>query len=129
MEFTAMHSEPQNKSFLAKFYVAGCNLELSTTNSNNTYQQIPQAVDQGLLDMETVIETVKPLFYTRMRLGEFDPPSMNPYASLLQDDFIQSDEHRALSLEFAMKSFVLLRNNDNILPLQTKHYGTISVSI
>ena len=32
-----------------------------------------------LVSETTLIELFKPLFYTRMRLGEFDPPEMNPY--------------------------------------------------
>ncbi|ESO99214.1 hypothetical protein LOTGIDRAFT_239741 [Lottia gigantea] len=40
------------------------------------------AVSQGKLTEDLVRERVKPLFYTRMRLGEFDPPEMNPYASI-----------------------------------------------
>ena len=31
---------------------------------------------------EEVRENVKPLFYTRMRLGEFDPEDMNPYTKI-----------------------------------------------
>jgi hypothetical protein len=41
-----------------------------------------KAVDKTLLSEATMRERVKPLFNTRMRLGEFDPPSMNPYANL-----------------------------------------------
>lgn len=63
-----------------------------------------------------------------MRLGEFDPPSMNSYASLKPEDYIQSDVHRSLAEEFAMKSFVLLKNSANTLPLQQSNFGVISVS-
>ncbi|KAK7108525.1 hypothetical protein V1264_016258 [Littorina saxatilis] len=66
---------------------------------------------------------VKPLFYTRMRLGEFDPPEMNPYTKLGFNDVLTPD-HKALALEAAMKSFVLLKN-DGILPL--KNIGTAGV--
>ena len=55
-----------------------------------------------------VRDRVKPLFYTRMRLGEFDPPEMNPYSSV-NLSVIQSEEHRNLSLMAAAKSLVLLK--------------------
>lgn len=64
-------------------------------------------------------DRVRPLFYTRMRLGEFDPPAMNPYSSL-DLSVVQSPEHRNLSLEAAVKSFVLLKNVRGTLPLRAQ---------
>lgn len=64
-------------------------------------------------------DRVRPLFYTRMRLGEFDPPAMNPY-STLDLSVVQSAEHRNLSLEAAVKSFVLLKNVRGTLPLRAR---------
>lgn len=34
---------------------------------------------QGLILQRTVVDAVSRLFMVRMRLGEFDPPEMNPY--------------------------------------------------
>ena len=34
---------------------------------------------QNLISLDTVKDAVSRLFLTRMRLGEFDPPEMNPY--------------------------------------------------
>jgi len=73
----------------------------------------------GKLDKTTIIDRVKPLFYTRMRLGEFDPPKLNPY-NYLDLSFIQSPYHRKVSLDAAMKSFVLLKNLGGFLPLKQK---------
>ncbi|XP_064596206.1 uncharacterized protein LOC135462846 [Liolophura sinensis] len=61
------------------------------------------AVSSGSLSMEKVVGSVKPLFYTRMRLGEFDPPEMNPYTKL-DISVIDSPEHVAISREVAIKS-------------------------
>jgi len=85
------------------------------------------AIDKSLLLESTVRERVKPLFYTRLRLGEFDPPSMNPYTQL-KLSVIESDKHRQLSVEAAAKSYVLLKNQKTILPF-TKVVPKIAVSI
>lgn len=69
--------------------------------------------------MQTLRARVRPLFYTRLRLGEFDPPAMNPYSSL-DLSVVQSPEHRNLSLEAAVKSFVLLKNQRGTLPLRAR---------
>lgn len=94
---------------------AGCNLELSIL-ADNVFMRIKEAVAQGNISMETVRERVRPLFYTRMRLGEFDPLDMNPY-NAFNLSLVQSEAHRNLSLEAAAKSFVLLKNTESTLPL------------
>ena len=72
-------------------------------------------------------ENVKPLFYTRMRLGEFDPPDMVPY-NKINTSVIQSPEHQELAIKTAMRTFVLMKNKGNILPLKQK-FKTLGVSI
>ena len=84
------------------------------------------AIKQGQLSEILVRERVKPLFYTRMRLGEFDPPEMNPYRRLNMSH-VQSPEHRALAVSAAMKTFVLLKNSDGLLPIK-RDFSTIAVS-
>ncbi|KAH9492176.1 putative beta-D-xylosidase 7 [Bulinus truncatus] len=104
---------------------AGCNLELSNNLLKPDYMYIVEAVHQGKLTEDLVRERVKPLFYTRMRLGEFDPPDNNPFTQL-DSSVAESPEHQALALEAAMKSFVLLKNRNNFLPLQTSSYNNVA---
>ncbi|KAK7480737.1 hypothetical protein BaRGS_00027998 [Batillaria attramentaria] len=105
---------------------AGCNLELSGNLAKPVYFSLVDAVNAGKLTQAKVQEMVSPLFYTRMRLGEFDPPEMNPYSRLSSAD-VETDDHKALAVEAAMKSFVLLKN-DGVLPLNhTAKYGTIAI--
>ncbi|XP_050419496.1 uncharacterized protein LOC126832672 isoform X1 [Patella vulgata] len=108
---------------------AGCNLDLPAgnwSNFTNAFYSMVDAVKQGKLSQETISERMKPLWYTRMRLGEFDPPEMNPYRSL-DLSIIQSQEHQDLSEEAAMKSFVLLKNLNNTLPLRQAPYNWIAI--
>ncbi|XP_070191062.1 uncharacterized protein [Littorina saxatilis] len=104
---------------------AGCNLELSSNLATPVYFSLVEAVKQGKVTEQKVRESVKPLFYTRMRLGEFDPPEMDPYSKLSNADVLTA-ENKALTLEAAMKTFVLLKNN-GILPLKHTLFGNIGV--
>ena len=61
------------------------------------------------------------------RLGEFDPPDLNPYRRLNHSEIVQSPEHRELAVQMALRSFVLLKNNGSLLPL-TDRLGKIAVS-
>ena len=53
---------------------------------------------------------------TRFKLGMFDPQEMVPYASIPMS-VVDSPEHRQLAYEAAVKSVVLLKNKNNILPI------------
>ncbi|KAK6170692.1 hypothetical protein SNE40_019019 [Patella caerulea] len=103
---------------------AGCNLELSSNEVDPVYFAMEEAIQQGKLTEDMVRSRVKPLFYTRMRLGEFDPPSMNPYTKL-DLSVVQSKAHQALALEAALKSFVLLKNDGQFLP--RKSFNSVAV--
>src|SRR6218665_593180 len=106
---------------------AGTNLENGLDAP--MFASISKAVAQHKLSEDVVREAVKPLFYTRMRLGLFDPPNFNPYASLDPAIVVQSAEHRDLSLKSALQSIVLLKN-DGILPLPLgKIWKKIAVSL
>ena len=61
-----------------------------------------------------------------MRLGEFDPPDMVPF-NRINTSVIQSPEHQELAIKTAMRSFVLMKNEGNILPLKQK-FKTLGVS-
>ena len=98
---------------------AGVNLELP--DSNPAYLHLTEAVRQGLVTVDTILSLVKPLFYTRMRLGEFDPPESNPYASI-DLSYVENERHRELAVFSATQTFVLLKNEHNTLPFTSKLY-------
>jgi len=89
------------------------------------YKTLVQAVRDGLISEAELDVAVKRLMVTRFRLGMFDPPELVKYAQI---PFSANDTpaHRALSLEAAHKSIVLLKNADSTLPLK-KDIGTIAV--
>ncbi|XP_022105210.1 probable beta-D-xylosidase 5 isoform X2 [Acanthaster planci] len=95
---------------------AGCNLEL-TGSHQPVYTHLTQAVQLGLISIEEMTTLVRPLFYTRMRLGEFDPPDMNPYTKLNVDEVVESAEHQELAVSVAVRTFVLLKHIGNVLPV------------
>ena len=92
----------------------------------------PVSLTPIMLLQDEVRNNVKPIMYVRMRLGEFDPPEMNPYLNITDMSLLQCETHRQIALDAAMKSFVLLKNNHNALPLNktTKlPVGKVAVSI
>jgi beta-glucosidase len=90
-----------------------------------TYDSLVAAVRQGLVSEALVDTAVVRLFTARFRLGMFDPDSQVRWTRIPFSDN-DSPAHRALALDVAHESMVLLKNAGGILPLR-KNPGTIAV--
>ncbi len=85
-------------------------------NCGNSYPALLEAHRLGLVSEEDIDKCVTRLMVARMKLGMFDPPSMVKYTSI-PIEVVDSEKHRQLALEAARKSMVLLKNDNNMLPL------------
>lgn len=85
-------------------------------NCGNEYLSLPAALKQGLVNESDIDAAVKRVLEARFRLGMFDPQENVPYARI-PFSVIDSSEHRALSLQAARESIVLLKNERHLLPL------------
>ena len=90
----------------------GCDL-----GCDHVYDQIPEAIQRGILTETTVDESLERTILTRMKLGMFDPPESVPYASI-SADVVACDKHRKLAYKTATETVVLLKNKGNILPIK-----------
>ena len=99
----------------------GCDLNLGKTP-----ESLKKAVEKGLITEEEINTAVRRLLKTRFKLGMFDSDEEVKYASI---PFEKNDceEHRELALEMAHKTIVLLKNEDNLLPLDKDKIKTIAV--
>jgi beta-glucosidase len=90
--------------------------DLDCNEPGNDYSPYLNAVKQGLLPEKDLDVAVKRLMRARMLLGMFDPPDMVKYAQI---PFSENDsaDHRAMALQAARESMVLLKN-DGTLPLK-----------
>lgn len=100
---------------------AGTDVDLRTTYPNYLFK----AVKAGLISEKDIDRSVARILTVKFRLGMFDPPSMVPY-SKIPYDVVDSKQHRALALQTALKSIVLLKNQDHILPL-SKNIKSIAI--
>ncbi|MBS1859537.1 MAG: glycoside hydrolase family 3 C-terminal domain-containing protein [Acidobacteria bacterium] len=94
-------------------------------NCGVEYANLIPAVRAGLLREADLDTSLRRLFRARFQLGLFDPPSMVKYAQIPYS-VNDSPEHRALALETARKSIVLLKNDSRALPL-AKTLKTVAV--
>lgn len=101
------------KEACLKSIVAGCDIEM-VSNTYATYGK--QLVDENKLSIELIDEAVLRILKLKQELGLFE----NPYKDAdedLEKTVILCDEHRETAIDIAKNSMVLLKNDNNTLPL------------
>mmetsp|Transcript_2385 Transcript_2385/g.3460 ORF Transcript_2385/g.3460 Transcript_2385/m.3460 type:complete len:774 (+) Transcript_2385:147-2468(+) len=76
---------------------------------------IAQGVKKGDIEESQVDAALMNLFMTQLRLGFFDPETIQPLRKIGRKDIL-SPLHRQLALEAARQGMTLLKNEDNHLP-------------
>ena len=85
-------------------------------NCGNTYPALVEAVKNGHITEDELNVSVERLIVARLRLGLFAPKGAVKFENISYD-VVDSENHRLLALETARKSLVLLKNENNLLPL------------
>ena len=85
---------------------------------DSQYTALVDAVKSGRITEAEINKSLERLFVARFKLGMFDPPERVPFSKI---PFSENDsaEHRKLALEAARKSIVLLKNENQTLPVKT----------
>ncbi|MGN9167629.1 glycoside hydrolase family 3 C-terminal domain-containing protein [Paenibacillus polymyxa] len=97
-----------------------------TDDAELSKQAIREALEQGSLQEEDLDRALFHTFRVRFRLGEFDPAADNPYASIGEEALMTEQAH-ALSLRAAREQIVLLKNEQELLPLNPAQCGKVAV--
>jgi len=101
---------------------AGLDMEMAMIESG--YAGIPAAVANNEVSIEIVDEAVRRVLTAKAKLGLLD----NPYVDVEQSQKVLNDPaHRVAARESAEKTFVLLKNEDNALPLDATKLKSIAV--
>ncbi len=121
-DFTKYHkTHPDVPTAVADAVITGTDLECG-----NSYDQLLESVKRGLIDERQINLALSRLLEIRFKLGMFDPLESSPYGKISRE-VIECDAHKALALEMARKSMVLLENKNNILPLKRKYHRILVV--
>ncbi len=91
---------------------------------------VREALARGYLTEADVDAVLEKTFRVMLRLGMWDPNDTNPYAAIGGEDELEPwlrAEHQALAREATARSVVLLKNDDQLLPLVPERLTRLAV--
>ena len=89
---------------------AGTDVDLGA----NSYQHLVNAVKSGKVDESVVDSAVARVLRLKFEMGLFEKPNVDPKMAKLK---VRSEENVRIALQAAKESIILLKNSNNILPL------------
>ncbi|MBO9200692.1 MULTISPECIES: glycoside hydrolase family 3 N-terminal domain-containing protein [Niastella] len=113
---------PSGVEVAAAAIKAGVNLDCS----NVLQRDVEKAVEQKLLTEKDIDSSLAHLLRTQIKLGFYDDPTANPFYKYGADS-VANTAHAALARTMAQQSMVLLKNDNQLLPLDKKKYPAIMV--
>ena len=108
--------------------VAGCVKAGITVFLDRYAEPLKDALEKKLLTEADVERNIRGNIRMRMRLGEFDPPEMVPYSKISgSEEPWYGEANKALARRVTQESIVLLKNNDDLLPLDKSKLRSVAV--
>ncbi len=121
-ELRTVHHIVANNEVAAKYALdAGVDIELPFVAG---YPSLPEQIKQGKVSEAQVDRAVARILRLKFLAGLFEDPYVDPaYAEKIAN----SPEHQQLALKAAREAVILLKNQDNLLPLAKGKYKKIAV--
>jgi beta-glucosidase len=108
--------------------VAGCVKAGITVFLDRYAEPLKDALEKKLLTEADIERNIRGNIRMRMRLGEFDPPEMVPYSKISgSEEPWYGEANKALARRVTQESIVLLKNNDDLLPLDKSKLRSVAV--
>lgn len=104
---------------------AGLNVWTNFSDPKTYINNVRELVKEGKLSISTVDERVREVLRVKFRLGLFDQPIVKDIKAA--DTIVHSRESQAVELKLCRESLVLLKNANNLLPLDRTKFKKILV--
>eukprot|EP00939_MAST-03C_sp_MAST-3C-sp1_P002533 g2533.t1 len=108
---------------VAAALTAGCDMESAPWPKDHPWatggpyiDYVPSAVRNGLLAESRLDDALRNVLGLRFRLGLFDPVDDQPFWNKIDASDVRSDAHVQSAKESTAQSFVLLKNDADVLP-------------
>jgi len=100
---------------------AGVNIEFPEPDC---YLHLVELVRKKVLKESQLDELIAPMLFWKFQMGLFEDPYVDPKEA---DQIVGNGAHRRLALEAAQEAITLLKNENNLLPLNPAKLKTIAV--
>jgi beta-glucosidase len=97
---------------------------------DNYREGVYGAIANGYLQEADIDSVLRGVYRVMIRLGQLDPPDRVPYKNIGITDTIEpwlTKAHQEAALEVTRKTIVLLKNQNNMLPLHAEELKSIAV--
>jgi beta-glucosidase len=102
-------------------FKAGIDLE---TPDPDGFRDLKQFINQGKISLKEIDAAVTRILIAKFRVGIFDDPYVDPDNA---EKIVGSAEKRAVAYKAAQEALVLLKNDNNFLPLDKNKVKTIAL--
>ena len=108
---------------------SSANAVLSGTDveCGSAYENLPEAIERGIIHESDIDVSVLRLLTDRFRLGEMDNDELVSW-NYIPESLLADEESDQVALQMARESIVLLQNRRNLLPLQGKRIALIGAN-
>ena len=122
---TKHHVAKDEVDAVAQAVNAGLNVRTNFTMPEQFILPLRKAIENGLVSMQTVDSRVADVLRIKFQMGLFDNPYKGDHRQVAS--VVHSEEHQALALKAALEGIVLLKNENQMLPLSKslKHIAVI----
>ncbi|NCD68898.1 glycoside hydrolase family 3 C-terminal domain-containing protein [Mucilaginibacter agri] len=124
--YSKHHVAEDYKEAVRQVVEAGLNVRTNFTMPQTYIMPLRELIREGKLSMKTIDERVGDVLRVKFKLGLFD----NPYVSdpKAADKLVHTTDATAMGLEMNRESMVLLKNANNLLPLDKQKLKNILVT-
>ena len=103
---------------------AGLNVRTTFNHPKNFVEPLRELIAEGAISMEVINQRVRDVLYVKFKEGLFDHPFRDEKKV---DAIVRSEQHLALARRASHESIVLLKNDNNALPLEASKLKKVLV--
>ena len=115
---------PTEEEMAAQVVNAGLNIRTNFTSPKDLILPLRRAINEGKVSLHTLDQRVGEILRVKFMMGLFDNPY--PGDDRRPETVVHNDAHKAVSMKAALESIVLLKNENQMLPL-SKNFSKIAV--
>ncbi len=108
------HAVPNEKEGAYRAVMAGLDMYMSNIKSTDFCVHVYELVQEGRIPESSIDLSVRRILRMKYKIGLFQ----HPYPDCLGFDIVGKKEHKEASFDITKESIVLLKNENNILPLR-----------